>query len=178
MPSRRLPHQGSQRYFEHGERLAQFMGRNANELVFAIFHLFEQTDILMDHQGQWLSIARWRADSRLVWDAQAPPVGRGQWHGVDQDRQARASWLATDLLLLQYGFDRQQRSHGGPGFRGDSASRCLDNANGVLLQERAHRLSNRPLRSPATRCRVIGQYQPGLAYLVVPPYGVILPIVC
>jgi len=53
MPACRLQHQGSHRYFEQGERLTQFMGRNANELIFGIFRLFELTDILMDHQGEF-----------------------------------------------------------------------------------------------------------------------------
>ena len=39
MPTRRLQHQGSHRCFENGERLTQFMGRDANKLVFEIFRM-------------------------------------------------------------------------------------------------------------------------------------------
>src|SRR6266487_521808 len=150
MPSRRLQHQRSYRSFEHRERLAQFMGRNPNEFVLEILYLFEQTDILMDHQSQWLSILRWRADPRFVWHAQAPPVGRGQWDRVDQEWLHGTRGLANHFLLLQDGFSVQQRAHGGPHFRGQHASLGINNANVVLLQKRAHGLPRSALRAPDT----------------------------
>lgn len=57
MAPRRLQDEGSHDSFEHGERLAQLMGSDANEFLFRILRFFEQTHILIGDQGQWFPLA-------------------------------------------------------------------------------------------------------------------------
>lgn len=146
----------------------QFVGRQPNELIFHVLGLFEDADILLNHQRERLAcrlpvgrrkFAADRGGRLCAIRLQALPVREGERHGIHQNWQRVTLWPMDDFLQLQGRFPLAQGAQSRPLLHRRRPSLRVGQLDVMLFQKFPHRLFMSPGGAPDTRRSAIGQHE-------------------